>query len=390
MARLLEASFVYYHRDRGPHADENEHWLPPPRSGWPSTRGAETWFWSRALEKVLVVTRQGRGLSVWDQAAREADWTLELPGGVPMFFRRIPAGSFHMGSRGHDATEEPRHLVVIPEDFYLGSFVVTQEQYRAIAERTPALEKAPDPSTFKGPRRPIENVSWRDAVAFCDRLRHEVEVELPEGFAQVCLPTEAEWEYACRAGSDEEYYSGDGERALAEVAWFSENSGDESHPVDERIEGHPYGLHGMHGNVWEWCHDVRDDAAYRKRVDGEADPGGPLRRAEWQAGLDAMTASNLGRVLRGGSWDGGAGDCRSAYRLGIQPVVRDDDFGFRVCLVRGVAEPKEEKRGRRRTGPRKPQAEGRGWRWGAPGSRCAGARSISSRRVNAKDALAQR
>lgn len=207
-----------------------------------------------------------RKLPVWDQAAREADLVLELPGRIPMFFRRIPAGSFRMGSRGFYPDEEPIHRVVIAREFYLGTFVVTQEQYRAVAERCPALREAPSPSEFKGARRPVENVSWYDATAFCQWLARWK--GLPKEIGGVRLPTEAEWEYACRAGSETEYYHGEGEAALAEVAWCDQNSGNQTYPVDERPEEHPFGLHGMHGNVWEWCQDVFDAQAYRKRVDG--------------------------------------------------------------------------------------------------------------------------
>ena len=151
-------------------------------------------------------------LSVWDQAARHADLTLTLPGGVPMFFRRIPAGSFQMGSRVVSPVEEPLHRVVITRDFFLGTFVTTQEQYQAVAKRCPALENAPDPSYFKGLRLPVERVSWLDATAFCEWLTGWN--GLPPEIATARLPTEAEWEYACRAGTDTDYYTGDGETAL--------------------------------------------------------------------------------------------------------------------------------------------------------------------------------
>src|SRR5208283_3530718 len=109
-------------------------------------------------------------------------------------------------------------------------------------------------------RRPVEQVNWNDATAFCEWLTEWK--GLPKEIATVRLPTEAEWEYACRAGADTDYYNGDGEAALAEVAWYDGNSGNYTHPVDERSESHPFGLHGMHGNVWEWCQDVFDPNAY--------------------------------------------------------------------------------------------------------------------------------
>jgi formylglycine-generating enzyme required for sulfatase activity len=277
-------------------------------------------------------------LPPWDQAKRDADLTLTLPGGIPMFFRRILPGSFPMGSRGESSSEEPIHRVVFPREFYLSTFVVTQEQYRAVAARCPALKKNPAPSYFKGPRRPVEQVSWEDATAFCHWLRRWK--GLPHEIQEIRLPNEAEWEYAWRAGSETDYYAGDGEAALADIAWYDKNSGRGTHSVDERPESHPWGLYGMHGNVWEWCLDVFDPHAYRKREDG-------WMAGEWtfaHAGADALTwesatvaEANALRVLRGGSWSDPAGYCRSAFRFRYAPDARTGFFGFRVCLVRGPA-----------------------------------------------------
>jgi formylglycine-generating enzyme required for sulfatase activity len=269
-------------------------------------------------------------LSVWVQAARDADLTLRLPGGVPMFFRRIPAGRFLLGSRGYHHDEEPTHQVVIPRNFYLGTFVVTQAQYRAVAIRCPTLKKNPAPSHFKGDRHPVEQVSWEDAVAFCDWFK--TSKSLPPGIVEARLPAEVEWEYACRAGSRTEYYCGDGEAALSGVAWFDKNSEGRTHEVDERREAHPLGLHGLHGNVWEWCSDVWDDQAYRQRAAGWES------RAWSEADAGIKKSLEIYRVLRGGSWFISAGICRSAYRFRFRPVVRNQCLGFRVCLVRGPAD----------------------------------------------------
>jgi formylglycine-generating enzyme required for sulfatase activity len=266
-------------------------------------------------------SRDGLSSSVWQRAARDADLTLELPGDVPMFFRRIPAGSFRMGSRGYFAREEPVHHVQITQDFYLGTFPVTQEQYQAVAELCSKI-KGSDPSGFKGPRRPVENVNWHEASGFCHWLTEQN--DLPTGF-EVLLPTEAQWEYACRAGSETEYYRGDGEEALAEIGWFDENSDNETHDVDERSESHPFGLFGMHGNVWEWCRDAWDEQAYRQRPDGVCNPE------------CAGEGANRQRVLRGGSWILTADWCRSAYRVRREAVGRFGYGGFRVCLVRSPA-----------------------------------------------------
>jgi formylglycine-generating enzyme required for sulfatase activity len=293
--------------------------------------------------------------TVWQLAARAADLTVRLPGDVPMFFRRIPPGSFLMGSRGEYADEEPAHRVVIARGVFLGTFVVTQEQYRAVAKKCAALRDRAEPADFKGPRRPVESVDWNGAVAFCDWLTQSA--LLPSSLA-ACLPTEAQWEHACRAGSDTEYYNGDGEAALAEVGWYGENSGSEIHPVDEKMESHPFGLFGMHGNVWEWCRDGWDDDGYKKRVDGVVEP------------LTAA-AGHPRRVLRGGSWIGAAWGCRSAFRDRRAPGGRHRIIGFRVCLVPG---PSQAERGAPQTGQAEPAtgAGGRGTRPEAQGAGGAG------------------
>jgi len=285
----------------------------------------------------------------WTGLADEPDLELRLPdamgrpSGLVMRFRRIPKGSFFMGSRGESGWEEPRHRVAVPQEFWLGKFVVTQDEYAAVVRGLSALrELEPDPSDFNGGRRPVESVSWDDATAWCEALRQWD--GLPAGIREIRLPTEAEWEYACRAGTETDYHNGDGEAALREIGWFGENSGNETHPVDAMVAGKPErrraGLVGMHGNVWEWCRDVFDACAYRKRKD-------PWEAQEWTleaAGSDATRWGDplkLGespdRVLRGGSWNNVASKCRSAVRGRWKPDVRDRNQGFRVCLVPGPA-----------------------------------------------------
>lgn len=187
---------------------------------------------------------------------------ITLPGGIPMQLRRIPAGSFRMGSRGEYGDEEPAHLVKIPDDFYLGTFPVTQAQYRSMASACLADLQAVEgnegihPSDFKGdslpPERrdllPVENVNWDEAIVV-SRWLSESGLLLP-GW-QAGLPSEAMWEYACRAGTETQYWNGDGKAALAEIGWFGNNSGRETHPVGEMNRPNPWGLHEMHGNVWE-------------------------------------------------------------------------------------------------------------------------------------------
>ena len=304
-------------------------------------------------------------LDLWKQAARQSDHTVMLPGKVPMFFRRIPLigdspGSFLMGSRGKRADEEPRHRVIIAREFFLGTFVVTQEQWRGGARKCAALKERAEPSdeSQKGTRRPVDSVDWHEAMTFCEWLTQSG--LLPAGFT-ACLPSEAQWEYACRAGSETEYYNGDGEAALAEVAWYAENSGSQTHPVDEKAEAHPFGVFGMHGNVWEWCRDAWDKDAYKKRADGAAEP------------LTSPEAENPPRVLRGGSWIFAARFCRSAVRLRYVPVDRFGYVGFRVCLVPGP--PDQPERGAPQTEPAQP-ASGAGGRGTSPQAKRAGGADV--------------
>jgi formylglycine-generating enzyme required for sulfatase activity len=168
-----------------------------------------------------------------------------------------------------------------------------------------------NPSEFKGTNNPVETVSWEDAVAFCKKLS-----ELPEEKAAgrvYRLPTEAEWEYACRAGSTTRFGFGDSDSQLGPYALFDENSARTTHPVGGKTSN-AWGLYDMHGNVWEWCADWKDDYS----TSAVTDPAGP--------------ATGSHRVLRGGSWLFEAAFCRSADRYRSAPSNRDFYLGFRVAL----------------------------------------------------------
>jgi formylglycine-generating enzyme required for sulfatase activity len=229
----------------------------------------------------------------------------------------IPAGEFLMGSPDSDEYalpyEKPQHRVRITKPFYLGKYLVTQEQWEAVMGSSA--------SRFKGPKNPVESVSWENCQLFLKKLsersRHSHPGPLPGGL-DFRLPTEAEWEYACRAGITTRYCYGDDEGQLGEYAWYVENSGNRTHrwthPVGEK-KPNAWGLYDMHGNVWEWCEDWYNERYYASSpVD---DPTGP-------------TSGSL-RVGRGGGWDDRAGNCRSAYRYLNQPEYRDSDLGFRVA-----------------------------------------------------------
>jgi formylglycine-generating enzyme required for sulfatase activity len=264
-----------------------------------------------------------------------------LPGGTEMAFRLIPARRFRMGSRGFSPNEEPCHGVTICRPFWMAETPVTQAQF---AEWTQA--EATDHRNEWGGRdreeHPAASMDWRRANAFCDWMTRVVPQEpankMPAGYRLFCLPTEAEWEYACRAGTETAFHTGDGEAALAEAGRFGLDWKDGTRPVRLGAKNR-WGLYDLHGHVWQWCHDVDDSDAYRQRWDGGADVGARIRNADWAAGLSALNdpTDARNRVLRGGSWGDDAWYCRSACRIGGRPGEPYGNHGFRVCLVRGPA-----------------------------------------------------
>ena len=243
----------------------------------------------------------------------------EITNSIGMKLVLIPAGSFTMGSpvgeykKGRDETP---HKVTLTKSYYLGAYEATQDQYEKVM--------GDNPSEFKGAENPVDSVNWDDAVSFCKKLS-----EMPEEKAagrSYRLPTEEEWEYACRAGSTTSYSFGDTAELLGEHAWFGEKDGDKTHPVGEK-KPNRWGLYDMHGNVLEWCQDWYADYP----PDASTDPQGP----------------NGGsfRVARGGSWGGNRGGswrfddvgfCRSAHRGGSIPSSRYSTCGFRLALSPSV------------------------------------------------------
>jgi formylglycine-generating enzyme required for sulfatase activity len=210
-----------------------------------------------------------------------------------MEFVRIQAGSFMMGSNNGDSDEKPVHRVTISNGFEMGKYEVTQLQWRAIMGN--------NPSYFKGCNScPVEQVSWDDVQEFINKLNAK-----NDGY-EYRLPTEAEWEYACRAGTTGGYAGN-----LDSMAWYDSNSGDKTHPVGTK-QPNAWGLYDMHGNVWEWCQDWY--GAYPSNA--VTDPAG--------------ARSGSYRVIRGGGWGSGAQDCRAADRYGYAPDVRNGDLGFRL------------------------------------------------------------
>ena len=239
----------------------------------------------------------------------------EITNSIGMKLVRIPKGAFTMGSpeseEGRYSDEGPQRSVTISKDYYLGAYEVTQEQYQRIMGE--------NPSEFMGTNNPVETVSWEDAVAFCKKLS-----ELPEEKAAgrvYRLPTEAEWEYACRAGSTSRFGFGDSDSQLGSYAWFDKNSARTTHPVGQKTPN-AWGLYDMHGNVWEWCADRKGDYS----TSAVTDPAGP--------------ATGSYRVFRGASWRDGAAYCRSAIRNRYVPSYRYPFDGFRVALSSESETPK--------------------------------------------------
>jgi len=217
---------------------------------------------------------------------------LNLGGGASMKMALIRPGKFMMGD------EKDRHEVTLSKPFYVGATEVTQAQYQAVM--------GTNPSNFKGETNPVEMVSWNDATEFCKKLSEKTR-------QAVRLPTEAEWEYACRAGTATAFSFGDSDSALGDYAWYDANSGGTTHPVGQK-KPNAWGLYDVHGNVWEWCADWYGD--YPKGA--VTDPQGP--------------ASGTYRVLRGGGWGGNPVFCRAAGRRDGTPDLRGGIFGFRVVV----------------------------------------------------------
>ncbi len=260
--------------------------------------------------------------------ARHLGVPVEITNSIGMRLVLVPPGEFEMGSpkeligeemrlHGDEGdgrygerlpSEAPRHRVRITKPYWLGATHVTQEEYERVI--------GSNPSKFPGdPKRPVDQVSWDDSVEFCRKLS-----ELPGEMAakrRYGLPTEAQWEYACRAGSSTRFYFGDNERFLGEYGWFNQNSGGQTHPVAQKL-ANAWGLYDMHGNLWQWCQDWCDRDYYGKL--STDDPTGPPGGSH--------------RVQRGGDWAGHGGECRSACRNDFRWTYdRYPESGFRVCLV---------------------------------------------------------
>lgn len=237
------------------------------------------------------------------------------PGAKKLGLIWISPGTFMMGSKdgdvGYDPLEdEMAFQCVLSDGFWLGEYPVTQSQWQFVMGQNPShffrLEN--------NINHPVENISWSEAINFCNRINNLLLHELPTKY-RFSLPTEAQWEYACRAGTSSSFYSGEDESDLARVAWYAGNSEKQTHPVGEKFPNN-WGLYDMHGNVCEWCYDSPIPYPNGTEID-------------WKG-----KESGLTRALRGGGWKESysSGGLRSASRAGGFQDVKQPWIGFRVCL----------------------------------------------------------
>ena len=262
---------------------------------------SKQWNEARNLVRKASLIQQTKELVILQRQlpvlARRKVWVADLGNGVSMDFMPISAGSFSMGNKsGHS-----QHLVTLTRPFWMGKTEVTQAQYRQVMGTSLSL--------FSGDQNPVEKVSWQDAVRFCKKLtEYDRRISrLPAGY-EYTLPTEAQWEYACRAGTTNDFAG-----KLDAMGWYSVNAEGKPHPVASMLPN-AWGLYDMHGNVWEWCSDW-----YRDSFDGHAiDPEGVF--------------SGTTRVCRGGSWNRYALYCSSAYRGRADPSKSRGNLGFRIIV----------------------------------------------------------
>lgn len=229
--------------------------------------------------------------------------------GTELLLVFIPSGEFEMGSPlddgGRRDEEYTRHTAVIDRGFYISKYEITQAQYATVMGH--------NPSAFPGFTLPVDSVNWHEASHFCAKLTSKLS---SLGYTRFRLPTEKEWEYTCRAGTQSTYCIGDGERALRKVAWYRQvgsGSADRTKPVGQ-FDANRWSLHDMHGNVWEWC----QDSYVAHLISEEVDPN--------------SLGSSPCRALRGGSWNADPSYCRSASRCGEPPQIKRNDIGFRVVM----------------------------------------------------------
>ena len=271
--------------------------------------------------EVVTVNKEGKEI---DRTRLESEYfSEELSRDVSLEMMAIPGGQFVMGASKRESNltrERPQHEVEVPP-FFMSKFAITQAQWREVATNYPRSRRNlnPTPSLFIGDRLPLEGISWGDGIEFCRRLSRETR-------RKYRLPSESEWEYACRAGTETPFYFGEtitsnlanyrGDRVYAE-----EEAGEFRDRTTEvgMFPPNAFGLYDMHGNVWEWCQDMWHPDYYNAPKNGKA------RTPKTDRGLDDDRS-----LLRGGAWESSPIRCRSAYRTRDERESRSEIFGFRV------------------------------------------------------------
>ncbi|BCL37549.1 bifunctional serine/threonine-protein kinase/formylglycine-generating enzyme family protein [Nostoc sp. MS1] len=317
LADILNKMVAYDFRDRYFSAEEALQAIKPPQRGQAPLRIFNTPS-SVSTDNLQTfqfetVTIDARG-NITNRRNQEAKYFVQdLGNGVTLEMVKIPGGTFTMGSpegeAGRGTNESPQHRVTVP-GFFIGKYAVTQAQYQAIMGTNPAY--------FKGEKRPVETVSWDDAVKFCKRLSQKAK-------KTYSLPSEAEWEYACRAGTSTPFYFG--ETITTDLINYDSNLPYGATPKGKyrqqttdvgNFPPNAFGLYDMCGNIWEWCQDVYNESYQSAPIDGSA----------WLTGKD-----NNVKLLRGGSWNNITWNCRSANRNRLANAVRSYSVGFRLVAM---------------------------------------------------------
>lgn len=244
----------------------------------------------------------------YEKAAKrlEQESATIISNSIGMQFAFIPPGEFNMGSNESDDAK-PAHKVKISKPFYLGKYPVTQREWKAVM--------GSNPSYYMGNDCPVEQVSWDDVQKFVKKLNAKESTE------KYRLPSEAEWEYACKAGTSTKYSFGDTESTLNKYAWYTENSGTKTHAVGLK-NPNAWRLYDMHGNVWEWVQDEwHDDYS-----------GAPSDSSAWETGNSSK------RVEKGGGWFSDANRCQSSFRDKDDSLYKSEDIGFRILMECGSDE----------------------------------------------------
>ena len=261
-------------------------------------------YYNKMVSKRIIVYKNVDEISTLTNKYTELNkiQTIALSDGVEMEFQLINPGSFMMGEDEWigDSDESPKHKVTITQPFYLGKYEVTQEQWVAIMGN--------NPSTFKGEKNPVDTVSWDECQIFIQKLSEKTGKKFS-------LPTEAQWEFACRAGTTTQWNFGENENIAVDYAWINENSNKTTHPVGSK-EPNAWGIYDMYGNIQEWCADWYTN---KYKIDDYTDPIGP--------------SYGDSRVVRGGGWGESPIDIRSSYRNCNGSDGKSDGIGFRCVML---------------------------------------------------------